>query len=97
MFGTRAGTTFKVALLETALKRVFYFVSDNLYLLLQSTLMNRLLRSRGRVRWMNIEQLAEGEEEGIDQFDGGLAIQFWMLKNYLSSLFMFKALLTFWC
>ena len=46
---------------------------------------------------MNIEQLAEGEEEGIDQFDGGLAIQFWMLKNYLSSLFMFKALLTFWC
>ena len=43
---------------------------------------------------MNIEQLAEGEEEGID---GGLAIQFWMLKNYLSSLFMFKALLTFWC
>ena len=32
---------------------------------------------------MNIEQLAEGEEEGID---GGLAIQFWMLKNiYLVS------------
>ena len=46
---------------------------------------------------MNIELLAEGEEEGIDQFDGGLAIQFWMLKKYLSSLFMFKALLTFWC